>query len=112
MALETDTDIRSLKGREQTRRELADTEDISSGVEEPVGNVSAFTLFIEVAGSVNITVEFSPDGGETWYQPRNESPLKFSEANTDLVFVDYVADAVRLTASNSTNVTAELREVA
>jgi hypothetical protein len=86
-------------------------EDISEGVEAEVGNVDSVTIFLDVAGAVNVTVEFSPDGGTNWYQPAGESPIEFTEASTDVVHVDYNVDRIRLSGSDATAVKAQLREV-
>jgi hypothetical protein len=111
MSLETTTEIEELKGRSATASKLADTEDVSAGVETTVGDVTSFTLFLDVGGAIDLTVELSPDGGATWYEPRDESPISFTEANTDLYRIVYDADRVRLTGSNGTAVTAQVREV-
>jgi len=86
-------------------------EDISGGVEAKVGNVDSVTIFLETAGAVNVTVEFSPDGGSNWYEPADESPVEFSGDSTDIVHVDYNVDRVRLTGSDATGVKAQIREV-
>lgn len=112
MALDTETEISDLKHRSADERALQDPAgDISGGVEAVVGNVTSFTLFLDAAGATDVTVEFSPDGGTSWYEPRDESPISFSGANTEVVHVDYVVDRVRLTGSDTTSVKAQLREV-
>lgn len=104
--------IETIQGRNGEEKELTDgSQDISSGVEREVADVTAFTIFIQAAGAVDVTVEFSPDGGTTWYEPKKESPVSFSGANTDLVHVDYNATNVRLTGSDATGVNAQIREV-
>lgn len=86
-------------------------QDISGGVGAKVGNVDSVTIFLDTAGAVDVTVEFSPDGGTNWYEPAGESPVQFSSAGTDLVHVEYNVDRVRLTGSDTTGVKAQLREV-
>jgi hypothetical protein len=86
-------------------------QDISGGVEQDVGNVDSATLFLDVAGAVDVNVEFSPDGGTNWYEPAAESPVEFSESDTDLVHISYNVDRIRVSGSNSTAVKAQLREV-
>lgn len=86
-------------------------QDISGGVETDVSNVDAVTIYLDVAGAVNVTVEFSPDDGANWYEPAAESPVEFSSAGTDLVHVEYNVDRLRLTGSDSTGVKAQIREV-
>lgn len=86
-------------------------EDISGGVEAKIGNVDSVTLFLDAAGAVDVTVEFSPDGGTNWFSPRDESPVSFAGANGEIVHIEYNADRIRLTGSNTTGVEAAIREV-
>jgi hypothetical protein len=111
MSLETTTEIDELKGRAGREAKVADAEDISGGVEAAISNVASFTLYLDVAGSVDLTLELSPDGGETWYEPRDESPISFGGDDSDLYRIVYDADRIRLTGSDGTAVTAQIREV-
>jgi len=110
MPVQTSTEIETLNGRLGEDRQLADEEDISGGVETEISDVTTFTLYLDVAGAVDLTVELSPDGG-TWYEPRTESPVSFDGADTDIYLMRYDATAIRLTGSNGTDVTAQVREV-
>ena len=112
MTVNTNSETTNISERVGDTNKLADAEAIDGdGVEQGVGNVASFSVFLDVEGAVEVTVEFSPDGGSTWYEPRDESPVSFGGANTDLVHVDYNATRVRLTGSNGTAVTAQVREV-
>lgn len=84
--------------------------DISSGVAAEIGNVSAFTLFLKAEGATTVTVEFSPDHGENWYEA-DESPVSFSEAGDSTDLIKYKMTHIRITASDSTPVKAQVREV-
>jgi len=110
MPVQTSTEIETLNGRLGEDRQLADAEDISGGVETEISDVTTFTLFLDVNGAVDLTVELSPDG-DSWYEPRTESPVSFSGENTDIYLMRYDATAIRLTGNNGTAVTAQVREV-
>jgi hypothetical protein len=111
MSLETLTKIEELKGRFASDRKLADSEDTSEGVETSIGDVASYSLFLDVEGAVDLRVYLSPDGGETWYEPRDDSPISFGGENTDIYWFEYDADRLRLVGSNNTPVTAQVREV-
>jgi len=111
MVVETSTEIEELKGRLASASQLADSEDTSNGVETVIGDVQSYTLFLDVGGAVDLTVELSPDGGETWFEPRDESPISFGGSNTDVYWFEYDADRLKLTGSNDTPVSAQIREV-
>ena len=111
MSLETLTKIEELKGRFASDSKLADSEDTTGGVETPIGDVASYSLFLDVEGAIDLRVYLSPDGGETWYEPREESPISFGAANTDVYWFEYDADRIRLEGSNGTSVTAQIREV-
>lgn len=85
-------------------------EDISGGVETEVGNVSTFTLYLSVGAAVDVKVEASPDGGDTWYL-LPESPVKFASKGDDAVHLQYNMNRIRLTGSNTSSVEAQIREV-
>ena len=110
MGIDTFGEIEQIKSRASQDRQLADSEDISTGAETAIGNVSAWTLFLDVEGQIDITLEFSPDG-DNWYTPEGESPLSYDSATTDVLEIGYDVAAVRLTGSNGTNVTAQTFEV-
>ena len=111
MGIDTFGSVEQIKSRATRDRQLANGEDISTGVTATIGNVSKFSLFIETAGAVNITIEFSPDGGSNWYTVQSDSPLEYGGAVTDSIEIGIAADKIRLTGSNTTNVTAQLYEV-
>lgn len=112
MTLETRGNVESIKARAGDDTGLTNgQEDISGGVETDISDVSGFTIYLNSAGAVDVTVEYSPDGGTNWYEPRDESPVSFSGANTEVIAVAYQASAVRLTGSNTTGVEAQVREV-
>lgn len=89
--------------------EIADAEDIS-GTTKPfkLPTFSRWSLFIRVAGAIDIYVELSPDWKKTWFEIP-ESPLSYTEAGDDVLVMDYTAFAIRLTGSNKTDVTAYVR---
>jgi len=89
---------------------IADAEDISGGVEAELSNYDRWTLYVHVAGAIDITVELSPDGGTTWYEI-DESPYSYGGVTDDTEEFGYDADRIRLTGSNATNVTAQVRGV-
>jgi len=89
---------------------VSDAEDISGGVTAELSNYDRWTLYISVAGAIDITVELSPDGGTTWYEIP-ESPLSYGAAADDAMEIGYSATNLRLTGSNVTNTTAQVRGV-
>ncbi len=104
-------DIEELQGRATLERPLTDgAEDISSGTASELGGAASWTLFLGAEGAVEIEVSLSPDGGTTWYVAP-ESPVAFSEAGADIIEMGYDASAVRLEASDATNVEAQIYEV-
>lgn len=116
MALDTNTVIDRIMGRAAARSQIADQADISGGVEADVDDVSSFSVFLKTEGAVNIEIELSPDG-TNWYKPGDadstpdESPVQFNDAGTEIIHMAYDADKIRLTGSNATAVTAQIKEV-
>lgn len=110
MGIENFGTIENIQGRASAPRQLADSEDISGGVEAQLGNYSRLTLFLDVEGAVDIEIEFSPDG-ENWYSPVTDSPISYDSATTDVLEIGYVADRLRLTATDGTTVSAQVYEV-
>lgn len=110
MALESDAEIKEIQGRSGYSNVVANNEDISGGKEHTIGNVPSFSLWLSVGGAIDITVEGSPDGGQTWYT-LPESKIVFSGAGDDVKHISYHMDRIRLTGSNATAVTAQIREV-
>lgn len=86
---------------------IADAEDISGGVTGSLNNYSSWTLYISVAAANTITIELSPDDETSWYSP--SSTLVFGAAGTSVLEMPYKATDIKLTGSNSTNVTAKVR---
>jgi len=111
MSLDTNTTIDNLKARNSENKKVVDSEDISGNVTEPIDDLRNFTLYLKVSGAVDITVELSPDDGSNWYEPADDSPVEFSGSGTDIVLIRYQANKIRLTGSNGTDVTAQVREV-
>jgi len=89
---------------------ICEAEDISDGVTASLKNYDGWTLFTRVAGAIDITVELSPDNTDTWYEIP-ESPLSYTEATDDANEVGYDATDIRLTGSNTTDVTADVRGI-
>jgi len=90
---------------------ICDAADISGGVTAELSNYSRWTLYIHVAGAIDITVELSPDGGSTWYEIP-ESALSYGGATDDALSLGYDATHIRLTGSNTTSTTAQVRGIA
>jgi len=90
--------------------DIADAEDISGGVTASLANFDRWTLLIHVGGAIDITVEVSPDNGTTWYEIP-ESVLSYSAATDDVLNLGYDATDIRLTGSNTTSTTAQVRGV-
>jgi len=84
--------------------------DISGGVTVALKNFKRWTLYLKVADAIDITIELSPDGGNTWFIVP-ESPISFSAAGDDIVEMGYDATHIRLTGSNTNAVTAIIRGV-
>ncbi|UWG46576.1 hypothetical protein HSRCO_0277 [Halanaeroarchaeum sp. HSR-CO] len=116
MALKTSTVIEELSSRASSKSDVSASEDLSGGKEVPVGDVTKFTVFLKVEGAVDVDIELSPDG-ENWYRPGeadntpDESPIKFTSAGTEIVALGYAADYVRVTATNDTPVSVQVKEV-
>ncbi|MGB9987318.1 hypothetical protein [Salarchaeum japonicum] len=111
MPLGTNSRVSEIAGRGSDEDSLqVPADDISGGVVAEIGNVSAFTLYLHAEGAVTVTVEFSPDDSENWYEA-DESPIEFSEAGDSATNIAYKMTHVRVTGLNSTPVRAQLREV-
>lgn len=116
MALDTNTVIDRIMGRAAARSLVADQADISTGVEADIDDVSSFSVYIKTEGQVNVEIELSPDG-TNWYKPGDadstpdESPVQFNDAGTEIISMAYDADRIRLTGSNTTAVTVQIKEV-
>ncbi|KXA93021.1 hypothetical protein AKJ64_01590 [candidate division MSBL1 archaeon SCGC-AAA259E17] len=89
---------------------IADAEDISGGVTAELACYDRWTLLIHVAGAIDVTVELSPDGKATWYEI-DESPYSYGAAGDSTNELGYDATHIRLTGSNATSVTAQIRGV-
>jgi len=104
-------DIQELQGRATLERPLTDgAEDISAGTASELGGAASWTLFLGAEGAVEVEVSLSPDGGTTWYV-LEESPIVFEEAGAVVEEMGYDGSAIRLEASNATNVEAQIYEV-
>ncbi|WP_353634599.1 hypothetical protein ABSL23_02270 [Halobacterium sp. NMX12-1] len=88
-------------------------EDISGdGVESPLADATAFTLYlgVDTATAIDVSVFLSPDG-DWWYEP-DESPVSVASDDASAVeHIPYNAAAVRLVGNNTTPVRAQIREV-
>jgi len=118
MPVETNTEVNSIEGRGSADAQLTDgAEDISAGsnvkADLSTGNgaPSSATLFIRTEGATELSLEFSPTGGD-FFEPADESPIGYDGATEDVAFIDYDAAAIRITASNSTPVDLSLRVTA
>lgn len=116
MPVDTETDVKTIRGRGAAKSSLTDgDEDISGGVTADLttinGSPSSATVFVDTNGEVDLTLEFSPDGNN-WFEPAEGSPVKYGSETTDLIFTEYDAEKIRITASNSTKVNLKLRRTA
>ena len=100
--------IKEQLGKEATELvTVANNEDISGGKTANLKAYKRWTLYLKVAGAIDIKVELSPDDGATWYEIP-ESPISFSGAGDRVLEMGYDASMIRLTGSNSTSVTAQI----
>ncbi|TKX86210.1 hypothetical protein EXE43_09580 [Halorubrum sp. SS5] len=116
MPVDTETDVKTIRGRGAAQAELTDgPEDISNGRTADLttinGSPSSATVYVDTNGSVDLKLEFSPDGSN-WFEPAEGSPVKYGSETTDLIFSEYDAEKIRITASNSTKVNLTLRVTA
>lgn len=112
-----ENNVEKIQGRGASNNAITDgQEDISGGVTADIttdkGDAESVTLYLETGGAVDVTVEFSPDGENTWYEPQGESPISFGGANEEIVHINYNATHVKLTGSDATGVEAKHRVVA
>jgi len=117
MPVDTKTDVKQLNGYAAASTSITDgPEDISTGVSAELlvaaSAGSSATLFISTEGAVNLTIEFSPDGGGTWHEPAEESPISFDAAGEDVAYIEFDASMLRVTGSNGTGVDLDLRVTA
>jgi len=87
---------------------ICEAEDISGSVTAPLKNYDRWTLFIHVEGAIDITVELY--SGENWYEIP-ESPLSYSAAGDDVLETGYDGTQIRLTGSNTTETTSDVRGI-
>ncbi|WP_435074926.1 hypothetical protein [Halorubrum sp. HHNYT27] len=111
-----DAEVEKIKARGASRESLTDgPEDISGGVKASLstatGAASTATLYVDTQGALDLKIEFSPDG-VNWYEPMVGSPVGYDQADSDVIFIEYDAAAVRVTGSNSTPVDLDLRVTA
>jgi len=110
MPTETSSTIEVINDLASDDRTVADGEDISNGVEDDIADVSSFTVYLSAGSAVDVTVELSPDGGTTWYEPE-ESPVSMDGSTDGVERISYDSNKLRLTGSDTTPVTAQIREV-
>jgi len=110
MVVHTSSEETNISDREGGHGLLAEAENISTGAVAKTSNTASTTLYLYADGAVDVTVEATPDGGEHWYV-LPESPVSFDQAGDDAIRLAYDFNRLRLSASNGTAVTAQLREV-
>lgn len=109
MPVETNTEV---SDHAATQTDAVSGADISGGTTFSVADVDRFTIFISGTAADSIKVEFSPDGGSSWYTP-DESPVAIGSDGTLVVQVTYACTDVRLTNTTGTDATTvQVREVA
>lgn len=86
---------------------VAISEDISSGVTASLKNYRSWTLFINSAGANDITVSLSPDDETSWFDLYDT--ITFNSSGTITLEMPYEATDIKLTGSQSNNVTAKVR---
>jgi len=89
---------------------IAIDEDISAGKTAALKNFKRWTLYLKTAGAIDITIELSPDGGNTWFTVP-ESPISFSGAGDNIIEMGYDATHIKLTGSNTNATTAIIRGI-
>jgi hypothetical protein len=87
-----------------TETSICNSANISGGTSEQLPNYIDYTLYINVADAIDITVELSADG--TNYYEIPESPLEYDGAGDDAIEIGYKAKYIKLTGSNTNSVTA------
>lgn len=111
MVVTTTSEETNISDRASDTGMLAEAQDVSGdGVQAWTSATRSTTLYLHAAAAVEVEVEVSPDGGSTWYT-LPESPVVFGEQGDDAVKIEYDFNRIRLTGSNATNVTAQVREV-
>lgn len=111
MVVHTSSEQTNISSRDAGSALLADAANISTGVTAAASASESTTLFLSVDGAVEVTVEVSPNGGETWFT-LPESPVKFGGTGDDAIQFRYDFDRLRLTSNDAdVAVTAALREV-
>ena len=96
--------------REGETIEICRETDISGGIIAELKEFRTWSMYLKVADAIDIKIELSPDGGSTWFEVP-ESPISFSSADDKVVKMDYSATHIRITGSNTSNVTAIVRGV-
>ena len=117
MTVNTNSERTNISDREGGSALLADAANLSAGVTAKTSDVDSATLYLSVDGAVEVEVEASPDGGETWFV-LPESPLDLAapadgeDTRDDAVVFRYDFNRLRLTSSDAgVAVTAAIREV-
>ena len=117
MTVNTSSERTNISDREGGSELLADESNLSTGVTAKTSDVESSTLFLSVDGAVEVEVEASPNGGETWFV-LPESPLDLAapadgeDTRDDAVHLLYNFNRLRLTSDDAAvAVTAALREV-
>lgn len=80
--------------------------NISTGVSKTTKPYYSVSLYIQTAGAINITIEITPDG-TNWY-PVPEGVRFYGAATKDIIEIGYTLQGIKLTGSNTTNVTASI----
>ncbi len=96
----------NIVGSDTETLDIASSADISSGVHVNIGKYAEWTLYLKSAGETSITVELSPDEGKTWY--RIVDDIEFSTAGDKITYFGYQGSRLRLTSSNTEDVTAQI----
>jgi hypothetical protein len=110
MVLSTNSERTNLSGRGAGEAMLADGEDLTDPVEAAIADVQSFTVYLRADGEVNVDVEASPDGGDSWFS-LPEAPVRFAAAGEEAIHIRYNMTDLRLSADSDVPVTAQLRQV-
>mgnify|MGYP000046422347 CR=1 FL=1 len=84
-----------------TTTELASADDISGGVSTSISKRN-YTVYLENTGasSSDVTISYSPDGGNTYFDDPN-GVITVSSGSTEMVEIGYEATNIQVTASNT-----------
>ncbi len=87
---------------------VASNEDISGGVAAELPNFSKWTLYLDAAAAIDITISLSPDND--MFYPLEEV-IEFAAAGYEVIEFGFTAMTILIEGSNAELVTAQIRGV-